>query len=298
MSNKFGEQSAHAQQRAIEDAALAGDASRCRELLDAAKSTCPSSGGWEHSALELLCERGEEAACRVLIQAGADVNAMPPKWSPLMLAASHGYLGICEALIAAGADIAYRRESNDSALEWAFANDHVDVVILLLQSGADPDELDGKGRTPLLRAAELGSAAMCDALIRGGANVGFVDGKGVGAAYLAILNHELEALRVLAGAGLPRTVSINGLPELTPFQFAVRMGPIPVVDFLISCAGEDPSQVTNDGRTMLQLAGQNEQMKAFLRASRTVRDIDRVVVCAESSSAKVSRGRSSGFSPL
>jgi ankyrin repeat protein len=59
-----------------------------------------------------------------------------------------------------------------TALGWAAISGHVDVARLLIEPGADVNQVDHKGMAPLLYAASIGfgDSAMIDLLLKSGAN--------------------------------------------------------------------------------------------------------------------------------
>lgn len=132
-------------------ASAAGDASRVRELLE---SDSGLLGVWDESgngALQLAAlggwppNPGRVEAARLLLDAGADVNApghsdITGDASPLVLAASSGATS-------------------------------VEMISLLLQRGADPDARAGAGVTALQIASERGDRDVSEALLAGGATL-------------------------------------------------------------------------------------------------------------------------------
>ena len=67
--------------------------------------------------------------CRVLIAAGADVNATQRhEFTPLHAAAKHGDAELVELFLSAGADPTARTEAGDTPADTAEAAGHVDVA--------------------------------------------------------------------------------------------------------------------------------------------------------------------------
>lgn len=62
-----------------------------------------------------------------------------------------------------------------TALLWAADMGHLDVLELLLQTGADPNLQDENGLTALLWAADRGHVDCVKALLQGAADVNSVD---------------------------------------------------------------------------------------------------------------------------
>jgi uncharacterized protein len=104
--------------------------------------------------LALACENGDAAAVQMLLGAGADPNRKFAKRPPvLMLCARSGTAAGVGALLEHGADVnAVEPRRGQTALMWAAANNHADVVRLLLQHKADVNARSGLERVMVNRA--------------------------------------------------------------------------------------------------------------------------------------------------
>ena len=75
--------------------------------------------------------------CRVLIAAGADVNAVQRNgFTPLHAAAQHGDDELVELMLSAGADPTARTDAGDTPADTAEAAGHIDVARRLREVGA------------------------------------------------------------------------------------------------------------------------------------------------------------------
>ena len=113
-----------------------GDQSNATSLLVA----CASTGN-----LEIV---------QWLLNHEADVNAQDNRsYAPIHSAAAWGRLGVVRMLIECNADIGLRGEFGRTPLHFAACrhdnDDHVGVMQLLLDHGANPNELDNDGSAPL-----------------------------------------------------------------------------------------------------------------------------------------------------
>lgn len=97
-------------------------------------------------------------AAEVLVAKGANVNAANTLGrTPLMLSAVEGYTELAELFLKNSADIrAKDLNYQRTALHFAALNGHLDIVSMLIDKGADIDEADAAGKTPLAYAGQYG----------------------------------------------------------------------------------------------------------------------------------------------
>jgi len=86
-------------------AAKAGNVDSITQLLDwGLDLNDPETGSQDRNPLHMAIEEQEENAVTLLLNRGADPNAVQQSgWRPLMQACKNGNLMICQALIKAGA---------------------------------------------------------------------------------------------------------------------------------------------------------------------------------------------------
>jgi ankyrin repeat protein len=135
-----GEAARLAGQREVDvfEAAALGDADRLRALLadDASLAHAWSDDGF--TALHLAAYLGGQAATHVLIEAGADVNAVARnemEVQPLHSAAASGNAETCELLLLAGADPNGRQHGGWTPLDEAMITKNERMAALLTQHG-------------------------------------------------------------------------------------------------------------------------------------------------------------------
>lgn len=91
--------------------------------------------------------------CQLLIDAGATVNQEDDDgYSPLHLAAAHGYLEVAELLIANGANVNAVDHQKQTPLHMAADAGQPDMCELLLNKGAELKVLDIARRSPEMLA--------------------------------------------------------------------------------------------------------------------------------------------------
>src|SRR6185503_13169411 len=136
----------------------------------------------DDQALLDAAKRGDVAAVKAAIKAGADPNAAAGDGlTALHLAAQEGNLDITKVLLGAKANVgAKTRIGGYTPLHLAAQGAHVTVVKALLDAGADPAAVTtNSGVTPLhLAAKALGGEATVRELIRRGAPVNALEKQG------------------------------------------------------------------------------------------------------------------------
>jgi ankyrin repeat protein len=240
------------------------------KLLINAGASVSAANRYGVSPLYLAARGTDAATIRALLAAGADANtALPEGETVLMTAAKAGDAEVVRMLLTGSSGIALgafaeptaasgtasgygaaaavtpepenRADPNakegwygQTALMWAAAEGHTNVVRLLLAAGANVDErsrlvdvpessyerLDGDfaypktpkgGLTALHFAARAGAPDAVRALIEGGADLDTVDAEGTSAVLLATLNDRFDVTRVLLEAGAdPNVADIYG----------------------------------------------------------------------------------------
>jgi ankyrin repeat protein len=142
------------------DGALQAASLECTRLLLQAGAQADAADSLDYTALHRACMvPGKEAHVRLLIEHGAVVDAQsrPEQETALHLAARGGHNAAAAALVEAGASTTLADHRSRSALHWACALGNGDLVAMLLQRGADPQQPDGDGHHPLQLALQSGS---------------------------------------------------------------------------------------------------------------------------------------------
>ena len=166
--------------------------------------------------LERACENGSAAMVKKLLAANAEVNAAQASGlTPLMTAARTGKLAVVETLLAHGANVnAPTARTRSTAVMWAVAERHTDIVRLLLQNGADPHVSTSDGFTPLLYAAHNGDIAMAKVLLEAGVDINATGVDGTHPLpYAIILRQDAFALFLLEQGADPNG-SMGGIGAL------------------------------------------------------------------------------------
>jgi hypothetical protein len=218
-------------------------------------------------ALYLAARSGDAAAARALLAAGADPDAaLPEGETVLMTAAKAGNTDVVRALLgdsgysvtldpassgnaaAARATVpASRADPNakeawhgQTALMWAAAEDHPQIIRLLLEAGADPHErsapfaagapapgadtdtaASAQGElTALHFAARANALQSVRALLAGGADIDAADQLGNTPLHLAAAQGSAALVEVLAAGGA--NLAAENAVGATPLDVALR----------------------------------------------------------------------------
>jgi ankyrin repeat protein len=218
---------------------------RMTELLLAGGANPRTAAAPGESALQRAASQGNLESVRRLLDGGADPNAADRDTTALGAAAYQGHTEIVTLLLARGADAKQsvqgsRLEGNGAPLAMALlpvpdgpTRDRdarrLRIATLLLDRGAEIDARDQQRRTVLHGAASRGQLQAVDLLLSRRASVDPVDALG-----------------------------------LTPLHLAVREGHVAVAARLLD-RGADVRLSARDGRTALDLAGDDREMENLVR---------------------------------
>ena len=128
--------------------------------------------------LDVAVSRGNVAAARVFMEAGAEVDG-----GSLFAACGVGRPDLVEMLLKRGAEV--NPTSNRAPLFAATEKGDAKTIALLLEFGADVEARDGLGRTPLLSAVAAGEPEAAKRLLEARANLLATDAVGRSGLMLA-----------------------------------------------------------------------------------------------------------------
>jgi ankyrin repeat protein len=172
--------------------------------------------------MSLAAEVGKVDMLKLLVEAGANVDSPNPEGqTALMAVARTGNVDAARLLLKHGATVdAKEKWGGQTALMWASARRHPEMMQLLITKGADvnassidrdyqrhvtaegrPKSLDSGGFTPLLYAARENCSACVDVLLKNKADIDLPDPDGVSPLLLAIMNANWDLAKQLIAAG-------------------------------------------------------------------------------------------------
>ena len=168
----------------------------------------PEEANWE--ALLHACENNRVVEVEQLLQKPLDPNrrgpSPQPEW-PMFSAAALGYLEVVRMLLEAGADMNAENQDRSTALMFAAHNGHLEVVQVLLEAGADKNAAKQDGATALMFAAHNGHLEVVQVLLEAGADKNAAKQDGATALMLAAEDGHLEVVQVLLEAGADKNAA-------------------------------------------------------------------------------------------
>ena len=210
-----------------------------RRVLIAATLGLASSMPARASELIEAAARGDLAALRRLLDAGAELDARDASGRTAVLAATQGgHVAAARWLIERGADVNAQDRIQDSAFLLAGARGHTEIVRAALPK-ADPKRLNRYGGTALIPACHYGHVDTVRVLLEWkGANrvdVNHVNRLGWTALLEAVILGDggaahTEIVRLLLAHGADRRIADR--EGVTPLEHARRRGQTAIVQLL------------------------------------------------------------------
>lgn len=184
------------------------------------------------------------------------VEKMEP-FRTLVAAARAGSLSEVQRFLSQGVKVDDRQGARYSALFYASAGNHADVVRLLLEHGARPDRLERAGWTALMAAALHGHSDMIQLLAARGANVNRACDDGRTALFFAVQSGAVQAVERLLQLGARVNVQPGRdvMSAATPLILAVKLQYIDIVELLVN-SDADPDLRDISGRRALEYAAE------------------------------------------
>ena len=124
-------------------------------------------------------------------------------------AVREGHLQVIQVLVSSGADVDMKNKFGNTALHWAAHEGHLQVVQHLLSSGADVNVKDNDGYTALHWAARKGNLQVLQHLLSSGADVNVKDNDGYTALHWAAREGHLQVVQHLLSSGADVNVKNN-----------------------------------------------------------------------------------------
>ncbi|SCN88121.1 related to ankyrin [Fusarium fujikuroi] len=235
---------------------------RCRLLLAAGADVNASTGS---TALEIAVTRNMLGLAKLLIEAGADVNVPKAGTTALEVAVHNDNTDLATLLVEAGASL-NTSSVQTSALKLAVSNNNLELAALLLAKGADIND-STVGATVLQRAANLGNLELVKHLIDRGADVdATAPGSFATALQFAAMNGSIEIVKHLVKHGASINAEVSPYYGATALGLAVAHGHTESAIYLIEKGASIDKCPSADGATLLQFAAKhgNHEIVTYL----------------------------------
>ncbi|ENH68788.1 hypothetical protein FOC1_g10014576 [Fusarium oxysporum f. sp. cubense race 1] len=236
----------------MEAAAESGDHDLFKILLRKAGADVKASNG--RTAFQVAVSGYRVKRAKLLIGAGADVNAPGTRMTALQAAVDNRDTELAKLLVRAGANV-NTTSTGYSALQLAIASNNVELAKLFVQQGADIDA-SALGETALQTAANVGNLELVKYLIDNGADI---NAKAFNyratALQYASMNGSIDMVKLLVDNG----ASVNTEPApgyaATALQLAVKQNRTQEAIYLIeNGASLEVLSSSPEKTTLLQLA--------------------------------------------
>ena len=208
----------------LRTACMAGNLDEIRRLLDFGCDVNELEKEHGTTPLFAACVTGQVEAARLLLNRGADVEGGTGVNKPLLIACSEGHYGVVCLLIFVGRaniNCGTVEGPTSSALFIASAKNHLTVVKLLLNRGADMSWRRYDGMTALIFACRNGRTELARLLIDRGADMNEALPDGRTCIHLACDSNHHDIVQLLITRGAVVDFVCNGM---TPLEMAVSKG--------------------------------------------------------------------------
>jgi ankyrin repeat protein len=262
--------------------------------------TCAWAAATSTLLLRAAIEQGDIAACRAMLDKGADPNAPLSDLGTLFTyAISKGFTKGALLMLNFGASLEATTEAQISPLRCTSPRNDIVMCRELLSRGAVVDAADAIGGTALYMAARYSSSDVGKLLIEAGADIYSCDGNGLTAFHRSVVSRapkavEFVKLAISAGAHPDYVPAAPPHDYLTPFQEALKSGAHEVVAYLIDNYGDLLEKPTLDGRKLTEIVSRSNA--PLLMAALTVRSVGERLDAAHD--APTQETSSEGFGPL
>ena len=264
-----------------------------------------AQGGMTDTAFFKLCAEGTAEEIRLALCAGADIGARDAQgMTALMYAAKNNAdPTVIKVLLMAAADfkergllqswksrpsfktldVNDRNEEGMTALMFAAENNSPEVVLVLLDAGADANAKDEQDMTALMRAvAKKSSKEIIVMLLDAGADANAKDKENVTALMFAVENNSPEIAQVLLDAGAD--ANAKDKKKRTVLMRAVKKKSSPKLVKMLLGAGADVNAQDEKKRTVLVYAARYsdlEMMKILVDAGADIRAVENGQIAKE-----------------
>lgn len=212
----------------------------------------------KRTPLHAAAASGHRGVVALLLSQDVEVDSTDSEdKTPLGLAATSGHVDIVKCLIDAGAEASHRDSTilRDLAGVSHTSARHSEIISMLLEKGADPNDEDDDGQTSLHIAVFAGNIEAVRLLVQYKADPSRQDTQATTALHLAATRrgrNSANIARILINAGSSIYETDN--EGWTPAHIAAMWANIDVLQYLWSCDHEVLNRTSHNGRTALHFA--------------------------------------------
>lgn len=233
-----------------------GSVAELKRLLARAGADVNARDDEGKTLLHMAAEKGNLPVAQVLLEHKAQVNARTLdywKWTPLILAAGQGHTAMVKLLLAKGADPNLHSRQGYTALHRAMTVSATtiagtpgipslgskDVVVALLNSGADINATGEGGATPLMDAANYGNVQIVEILLNRGAKIDVRSSEGENYTALLVAAERGHTQVVRSLLKYKPDLTLRNRRGETALDLARKEGRTEIVQMLQSAAVQD-----------------------------------------------------------
>ncbi len=202
----------------------------------------------QQTCLHFASRTGNRDIVEVLLQYGADINALQSERNALYCAAREGHQGVVDVLLNFGNSAEAKVIQQAQALHRASRRGHIRTVRRLLQYGIDVDVVDVDRSTALHIAVRNGDESMVRLLLEHEARIEAFDIGHLTALHHAVAQRQYYIIILLLDYGA--NIEARRFDGSTPLALAALSGWALAVKLLIN-KGADVHAVRNDGSSVL-----------------------------------------------
>lgn len=146
--------------------------------------------------------------------------------------------------VARGANLNQADQFGWTPLRCTIEFSHTEASKILIEGGANVNERDAEGMTPLIRASMTGQKEVVDALLAKGADVTLKDNYQRTALIVAVQMGQQEVVEALVKGGAD--VNAQDSRRQTPLSIARQRHMTAIADFLVQHGGKEPPAMSLD----------------------------------------------------
>ncbi|KAI6171449.1 hypothetical protein M3Y97_01045800 [Aphelenchoides bicaudatus] len=175
-------------------------------------------------------------------------------------AAFSDYIEIVKLLIESGADVNAKNNRGDTPIHRASQNGYIEIVKFLVEKGADVNATNKDHQTPLHYANR--KLEVVKLLLESGANINATDAHGNTPLYYAVYDDKFEVVKYLVESGTD--INAKGDYGRTALHIAALSGYIEIVKYLVESEADIDAK-DKDGNTPLHWGAQNNKPEVIVK---------------------------------